>query len=529
MSVFEDLIAELKNENLIEPDVTETTRSASEIEEPPRLTDENSLSAEDDRAAEPPTQKTATRFFASDEAVEIEPPIDENEFYRRRAIEEVAALQLVEQILSGVEREQMKIVTEPFDDIAVSKALHEFLQISKNFNSPDNAVAEFKLMQETENWYSVLSFRDRNILPAHLRRYCETTRPALSSQALAALARFYRNSPYSEAVRSKFEMVITRLFSQETGGDEREMVFDYNQIVEHLAELYADWSSVSLYSTDNDDELSAISRQFEDFINEADSVTEFEELVGGDFFNRLRAFKEETGENFYAPPIAATAIECNVQVGNIYVELLDKERCKNNTANLENKYSHLLDNTISEATSKTMRLTNLLEEKNSPPVEADPMPTAADEAAAADKSTKEGAPPQLGEQKKTLFTGALAVNRWLVGATILIIALNVGFYSWIWLTEPQAVTAGVENFQLEGYYFRDYVKTAGITDETLIGFVNPSWNDISEEKKREVLKNILAVGKEKGFKAVRLQEEGKTIGYADQNNITTANSNRGSK
>jgi len=57
-------------------------------------------------------------------------------------------------------------------------------------NTTEHAQAEFRLMQETENWYSALSHRDKYITVAHLRRYCETSRPALSAQALISLARF---------------------------------------------------------------------------------------------------------------------------------------------------------------------------------------------------------------------------------------------------------------------------------------------------------------------------------------------------
>ena len=525
MSVFEDLIAELKQDNLIEDSVFETYQSNVKSTELPLEKDENVLADIDERSEESTVREaTETAGFAPDDESFEAAPVNENEFYRRRAIEEVTSLQLVERILSGVEREQMKIVSQPFDDIAVGTALHDFLQVSKNSNSPDNTIAEFRLMQETESWYSALSYRDKNILPAHLRRYCETTRPPLSSQALAALARFYRNSPYSEAVRSKFEMVVTRLFSQETSNDEREMVFKHHQIVQHLAELYADWSSVSLYATDNDAELTSINQKFENFVNEANSATAFEELVTGDFFNRLRAFKESTGENFYAPTIAATVIECNIRVGNIYVRLLDKERRKNNTASLENKYSHLLDQTISEATSKTLQLTNLLEDKNSSPAEKDSPPdNKPDEE---ESILSEKSQPEVVEKGKSFFESVFSINKWLLGAIILIIVLSFGLYSRIEFSEPQADTDGVKNFQMQEYYFKDYLKTAKVVNNNFVGFVSPSWNDIGAEKKQEVLKNILAVGKEKGFKTVRLlNEEGKTIDYAAEDNITTDNSN----
>ncbi|MGI9036819.1 MAG: hypothetical protein ACR2GD_12380 [Pyrinomonadaceae bacterium] len=525
MSVFEDLIKELKNENLIEQGVIETNQ---------RNTDdgETALPAKAARLEESPALERAEQSAVTGESFVVEPPINENEFFRRRAMEEVSSLQMVERILSGVEREQLKIVPKSYDNIAVSKALHDFLQISKNSHSPENAAAEFTLMQETESWYSALAFRDKNILPAQLRRYCETTRPALSAQALSSLARFYRNSPYSESIRSKFDMVITRLFSREIDDDKRELAFGYNEIVQHLSELYADWSSVSLYATDDDSEILAIMQKFENFISEAESADSFEELVQKDFFNRLRAFKENTGENFYAPSVAATVIDCNVRVGNIYVELLKKERRQSSASKLENKYSHLLDQTISEATSKTLQLVNLLEAKNPRQTEPDKLQNPESEPKAEekphDKQPEEAKKkPKSAVRQSTLVSRLLEVNKWILGATILTVLLTSSLYFWTQFTEPNLSREGVQIFQMDGYYFKDYLKTARITNENFIGIVNSGWGDISEQKKQEVLKNMLTVGKDKGFRTVRLQNDsGETVGYASVDNITLSNSNQ---
>ncbi|MGI8554959.1 MAG: hypothetical protein ACR2LT_01180 [Pyrinomonadaceae bacterium] len=520
MSIFENLIEELKQEHLIEEGVTELNYNDAKSGAEVSLND-----APQAKPAAISEESEISELALAKEAV-AQSAVNENDFYRRRAMEEVSSLKMVEHILSGVEREQIKIVPKQYDDIAVSKALHEFLQVSKNSNSPENAAAEFNLMQETESWYSALSYRDKNILPAQLRRFCETTRPFLSSQALAALARFYRNSPFSESVRSKFEMVITRLFSRETKNEEREMVFEYNEVIQHLAELYADWSSISLYASDDDSAISEIVRQFEDFITEADGTSRFDELVASDFFNRLRAFKEQTSENFYAPKVSAIVIECNIRVGNIYVELLNKERRGNNNAFLKNQYNHLLENTISEATGKTLKLASLLENKKTAAIENDDSPTV--NLVSEDEKEELVKPPEsVKKPSQTLINKLLQVNKWLLGATILTIILTFGIYTWTQINDPQASTEGVQTFQMDGYYFKNYLKSAKIVNENLIGFVSSDWSNISDEKKEEVLKNILTVGKDNGFKTVRLQsKEGKTVGYAAENNITTANTNQ---
>lgn len=162
--------------------------------------------------------------------------VNQIEFFRKRAVNEVGGLQTVERIFSGVERQQKKTVPKPYDDLTVKKALDDFLQISEDVKSPAHASAEFQLMQETENWYSALSHRDKQISITHLRCYCETAKPPLSSEALLALARFYRNSPYSEAVRSKFDLIVTRLFSNDLPDEKRERAFERDELIEHLAD-----------------------------------------------------------------------------------------------------------------------------------------------------------------------------------------------------------------------------------------------------------------------------------------------------
>lgn len=520
MSVFENLIEELKKEQLIEETVLEFAEN-----QPQESTAE--AASFDDRS-QTKTLPEDSQFSANESQLEnsaIITPADENEFYRRRAMEEVSSLQMVEHILSGVEREQMKKIPQSYDSIPVSQALHEFLQVSKNINSPENAAAEFKLMQETESWHSALAHRDKNILSAQLRRYCETAKPVLSAQALAALARFYRNSSYSESVRSKFDMVITRLFSNEEN-DERVLAFGLSEIVQHLSELYADWASVSLYATDDDSEILEMVQKFEDFIDEAEAAANFEQLVQSDFYNRLRAFKEQAGENCYAPSVAATMIVCNVSVGNIYVRLLIKERHQTNSKRLENKYSHLLDQTISEAASKTLKLTALLQEKNT----AHSIEEEKEEEIFEDlipEPDKESDPAPLVKQKESFFAKLVNVNKWLLGLALLVIVCNVGLYFWTSSAETPISTEGVVNFSTDEYYFKDYLRSSKIVNENLMCIVKPNWDSLSDDKKQEVLKNMLEVGKEKGFTTVWLQnKEGQTVGYLSADNIKNSNSNQ---
>ena len=389
MNIFEDLIEELKEENLIEQTVIEKsqmeldyqtfsgdvvkTENGAEDQPLAFSKDETPLSFEN--ASPTAAADSADQAMIARDAVR-EQPVDEAEFYRRRAMEEVSFLQTVEAVFGGIEREQIKIVPKPSDDLEVKKILHSFLQISPSAQPQEHAAAQFQLLQETENLHSSLALRDKQIMTAHLRRYCETSRPPLGSRALIALARFYRNSPYSEQVRSKFDLVVTRLFSKEAGSD-RQLVFSRDELAAHIRELYAEWSSVPMYATEeNDAQIAQTVGQFDEFIREADDAQTFDQMINSNFYNRLRLFKESTNEDFYAPLVAAIGIEANVRVGNRYVELLNKEKEAGSVAALEDKYGLAHDQGISEATGKTLSLIELLNRKKPAappsPVEEDP-------------------------------------------------------------------------------------------------------------------------------------------------------------
>jgi hypothetical protein len=448
---------------------------------------------------------SATENFAAPK-----PPVDEMEFYRRRAIDEVTSLQMVEHVFSGVEREQMRILPKPFNDIAVKKALHDFLQVSKNSPANENAQAEFKLMQETESWCSALSHRDKHLSVSALRRYCETTKPVLSNQALVALARFYRNLPHNESVRSKFDMVLTRMFTKEAGGEKRELLFSREEIIKQINELYADWASVPLYSVEDETELLLTTVKFDDFLAEAQGAENFDELVKNDFYNRLRLFKESTGDNFYAPPVLASAIESNVLIGNRYVELLENERRKSSAEAIESQYSFLLDQAISDATSKTLQLVELLKEKSENVAEPKKLDEAK-ETLDVPKTTVEYKKPK---QSKVSFFG---VSPWLVIVLLSIIVLSGSLYLYVEYFSQPKVSPNVQKVNLENSFLKDYLQAARIDQDTFIGVVSQSWDNTTEDKKLEMVSKVLSFGKEKGFKKVHLlNTKGETVGHATE-------------
>ena len=536
MNIFEDLIEELKEENLLEEtvnldkvqnnsiNINKDYSPVSQIQKTENSVygkqPDESNNSEENKLNDEKIIGNSTAAESSDSS-QNQPPTSEKEFYRKRAMEEVSALQMVEFVISGVEREQMKIVPKPYDFTA-KRNLHAFLQISGDVKSSEHTQAEFLLMQETESWCSALSHRDKRVSVAHLRRYCETTRPPLSSQALISLARFYRNSPFSESVRSKFDLVVTRLFSKDMGGDKRILVFTRDELVEHLKELYAEWSSIQLYSEkDDDSEIVLAAMKFEEFMSEAERAENFDELVNNDFFNRLRLFKENNNELFYAPLVAATAIECNIRIGNKYVDLIDIQREKTNTGQFQDKYGFLHDQAISDAASKTLQLVELLKERVD---EVEPEP----------KKPVQIQQNPIGEYVKReadnrnttkVGKGAFQVNKFLLAAAIIAILLGVGIYFGVgYFGGNQASSTNVKKVNLDNSSLKEFIESARISTETFYGITTPAWDILSTEKKEENLTKIYDLGKEKGFtKVLLLNKDGKTVGTASAGSVSALN------
>ena len=550
MNIFEDLIDELKEENLIEETVIKTAKAKRNHAESAGATPKIEVEAVIQPAVPPeeiepvppieiftkPTVDEAAPKKSSApvklEPVKLEPvkpappkvappkptpakneSSEEVDFYRKRAMDEVAFLQMVESAFAGVERDQMKIVPTFYDDLEVKKVLHSYLQVAPKASSSERSQAEFLLLQATENWYSTLAERDKRIMTAHLRRYCETSRPPLSMPALIALARFYRNSPYSESVRSKFDLMLTRIFSQEAHGSRRELGFSREELVGYVKELYAEWSSVPMYSTEPDDEgLRQTIAQFEDFIKEANAAATFDGLINGNFFNRLRTFKESTNEDFYAPQVAAVSIELNVHIGNRYVELLEREKEKDGIETVGNKYGLINDNVISEATSKTMMLVELLNQKQAAP----PQPVVEEEYVPA-----EPLPPPV--KPETEVEKAVAKNtkyaKWSAMAVVLfIIAVSAYFIVGSLRSSESEVAAAPVN--MERSMLKEYLRDAKVEDEVLSGVVLPTWEKLSSEAKKQALKTMLSFGGEKGFHKIELyNQRNEKVGIADDTGI----------
>ncbi len=537
MNVFEDLIEELKEENLLESTVmdldTDGTMNEFLVAPPPMTRSSNNglddsddvffdqfqaVDLEESPAAEPVSRSSDVDFDEDEgllprEAPQIVKPANQREFFRKRAMEEVSSMQMVEHVLSGVEREHMKMVPVPYDDLEAKKALHKFLQATDDLKSQECADAEYELLQETQKWYSGLAERDKSISVANIRRFCEDSRPVLSSQALISLARFYRNSPFSESVRGKFDFTMTRLFSREVEGDLRRHLFARNEMVGHIRTLYENWSSINLFSFDeHETEFASAVAQFEEFATEAESAVTLDELLAKDIFERIRAFKEGSAEMFFAQEVVAGAIDCNLRLGNRFVELIDVARNEGNPAILEEKYGDTLDHVVSSTTGKTLHLLEILHEGA-----FEDLPEQSGEYfRPVVKASKKPA-----EKEPWLSFDLFGVNRWLLGFTLLVCIVSVGIY----LTADKFGGSGAnaltaKDVSISNPELSQHLQLARSSSETLYAMTEPSWDAMTEEQQKQFLTKLAEYARQIGLKKVNLlNSKGRSVAFAEDTRI----------
>jgi hypothetical protein len=551
MNVFEELIVELKQENLLEQTVIEldektdiATRSFKDVDladaqfdfPAPLKPDDETLKTDletakkaDTLVAEPATRREITKEITEKPAesfgADAQPEKTSNskrEFFRKRAVNEVSGLQMVEHVFTGVEREYMKVMPSPFDDIAAKKALHTLVNVAGEPDTEEHKAAQSSLLQETESWGMALTERDRKIAVANLRLYCENSQPALSSQALLALARFYRNAPYSEAVRAKFDFVITRLFSRAGQNETRVCLFTREEMIKHLTTLYSEWSSIPLYLADDDESnLLLTGLSFDDLSKEAEGAVNYDQLTGSDFFGRLRLFKESISELFYAPTVTAAAIESNIRIGNAFVRLIRAERKKLDMTSVESKYDL---QGVSDTTGRTLDLTELvrvreIDEKpdERAQIHSTVRPTPVKSTTVVHQATETARYPVVA----SLIESTRKTNRWLAIAGILVFCLTLALYLWAdFFVVEKVSTVGVQQVNVDHTSIGEYVQTARISNETYYGLMLPVWDTLPKERRQDVLKKIFEDGKEKGYKQVSLiNKEGKQAGFASDGRV----------
>jgi hypothetical protein len=279
-------------------------------------------------------------------------------------------------------------------------------------------------------------------------------------------------------------------------------------MIGHVKTLYANWSSVALYSTDEElVRTREVAAAFDDRVVEAESAETFEQLIQDGFWAKVHEFKESTGEMFFTPEIVAATIECNIRIGNKFVELVQLERQRTNPETVEQKYGYEYDQVISDAAGKTLHLVELLKSLPDPdlPEAEDFRP---DPVATVRRSPVEKRSWSPGDMFK--------VNKWLLATAVVAVLASTGLYFWANQPSAQASLAGsARDIALENTPIKEYVRSGRATTETFYAITLPSWDQLSKEKQEEVLQQALVFANSNGQKYVQLVNvRGRNVAFA---------------
>lgn len=241
-------------------------------------------------------------------------------------VEEAAALQLTEQIFASVERSQLKIVPKMYDIGIMQNSIENFYKALQN-DLPEEKlrVCERRVRAETESWRGNLIRRDEKIAPYHLRRFCEELGAKPDRRFFEALAGFYYAAAHHTASQSKFDFVLTKIFTNESHENRqklRNLTIEKNDLEKSVAELFQNWTKPA---PQTDSRTYEAVEKLGELTDEAQIYATLEELIQSSLFTRIRQYKTDIRDIFFTPAVASAAIFCNMTVGNRFSDLIAAE------------------------------------------------------------------------------------------------------------------------------------------------------------------------------------------------------------
>lgn len=494
MSVFEDLVEELKEDQLLEETVTGSNE--------PGFNKAGRVNAGSSRSVTTPKRSLTAQ------------PADKKKFYS----DEIAALQVVELVFTGVERELFGSEPQAYDDLAAKQALHKFVHYTGAPQSSEAVELERTLAAEIDNWKKKLLARDAKMSPANLRRHCERTQPPLSSQALFALARFYFSTGLTASSAPKFESILTRLFSKRGDAERREPLMNKEETIGHLKTRFSDWSGVAELHDTPDAMLSIMS--FEEFSTEAEKAESFDALAKTDFFKRVVMFKESVRAHLAQPTVMAACIRANISMGNAVAALVGNFGEKAGAARAKKKFGAIGDDVIGRAVGRSIDLEQLFPDEE---LKLTPVASTARQA-----ETKQRTRPSEPIKKKAATasfsasaSGLFGVNKWLLLVSVLAITISIGFYFWSGSSsDAESDPSKVPPVELAGFEYKDNVKIAKINAGTMYAVMTPEWDMYDDNKKRDLAKKLYTFAEKKGVGRLSIMNSGgKTVATGTADNI----------
>jgi hypothetical protein len=426
---------------------------------------------------------------------------------RQRAEDDVASMQLIEQVFDGIESETVRSESALANHLNAKKALAAITQFNGSVGDPELTQAESVLANELKEWRAGLESRGARIDAARLRLFCENSRPALSPKALIALGGLYRTAELSDGVRDKFDFVMTRLFSCETDEVRREARFGRGEAVDQIKKLYKKWAAEMPEQPAAEREYvrEAVAK-FGSFVERIQAAPTFVELFRTDLPASIREFKRSLGERMFEPEIMASVLECNIAIGNRFVEIAACEKKAYGQEAVRSKYGEGFDQVATESAVRTLRLVALLENHDLEIVEA--------------RVTREHVlVPAAKKQKKERRTSGFSffgINKWLLGATFAVVVLGIGMYSYGDVFDGS--TKGIQvakDVDLSTSDVGSYFSKGRASESTLYVVASPEWESLSKDAQKATIQKALAQGRKNGMKSVQiLNGKGQSIAYA---------------
>ncbi|HEX8195861.1 MAG TPA: hypothetical protein VF571_06710 [Pyrinomonadaceae bacterium] len=251
---------------------------------------------------------------------------DNSSLQTNRVFTDAYALQVAEQVLTNIERVQLKVPHKSYDAKKISALLGEY-KAGQTEETGESLQIEFRVLQELHFWRLTLARRDEAVKTFHLRRFYDENASSVTAQMLAALGCFYRSLMPSFEVRSKYDFVVTQLFSTKLPDKPRYVRIGGEELIEHLQRYNVVWTGIEIDWADKKtrrirEEAIAV---FDALRAEVGGYNRLEDLLKSNFFNRVRRHKQYLGETFFAPEVTAASIQCSVAVGNKFSQLVSEE------------------------------------------------------------------------------------------------------------------------------------------------------------------------------------------------------------
>jgi hypothetical protein len=520
MNVFEDLVVELKEQNLLEETVID--RSI------PKVNGKEKYVAKDDRLAEEPvdfaierSSDTVSWSGLSSREGDVSGHKPGADTIRRQMSDKLQALQFIEYVVTAVESNSVRSSNEPFDDLKTKKALHTFEQACSDPQSNQYFEAESSLSSKLEDWEKSLTKRDLAISVEALRQYAETANPPLSPQTLFAFLRFYRSISFTKEARAKFDFVVTKLFSKFVDGDRRDLLCSRHEIIRHLNQRYSDWNGGRNHLADADDtNASLLVLSFDNFISEINNINTLNELRSSKLLERICELKESAGKFSLVPEVTAAAVECNIQLANKIIDIVSREM-ERSSGSAQLKYSGIDNKLLSEAAARTIKLDNRPSEVEGLAATPDKPAVQKTIARPVERSKSKTVTKVTNRQGRSNLFG---VNRWLLLTTILVVIASIGVYVWSeYLAGDEPTTTGVRVVEFEKPELKKYIKVSKVSGNMLHAVVTTDYEKLDADGQHEYLQKILDAGAAMGYaKVYFLNEQAKPVGYASADRIETS-------